>query len=116
MDISEVAAVLKKSGQTISTAESCTGGLIAKMLTDAPGSSDYFTEGVVAYSNDSKTRLLGVPEDLIMTHGAVSPQVAQAMAMGPERSNNQRGCRSVLATKAACIIGKRRLYMRAHSR
>lgn len=69
-------------GYTIATAESCTGGLIAERITDVAGSSNYFLEGVVSYSNAAKTRLLGVPADLIETHGAVSVEVAEAMAIG----------------------------------
>lgn len=67
-------------GQTLSTAESCTGGLIAKRITDVPGSSACFLEGVITYSNAAKTRLLGVPPDLIATYGAVSAPVARSMA------------------------------------
>ncbi len=82
MPARRVAALLKKHNRTVATAESCTGGLIAKLLTDIPGSSAYFIEGVVAYANESKTRLLGVPAQLIIDHGAVSRQVAAAMALG----------------------------------
>ncbi len=82
MPASEVARLLKAHHRTLATAESCTGGLIAKLLTDIPGSSEYFIEGVVAYANEAKTRLLGVPAQLITKHGAVSRQVAVAMAMG----------------------------------
>lgn len=64
------------------TAESCTGGLIAASLTDIPGSSDVFERGVVTYSNQAKTELLGVPEEVIAAHGAVSEPVARAMAEG----------------------------------
>ena len=67
---------------TIATAESCTGGLIAKRLTDVPGSSAYFFEGVVTYSNEAKIDLLGVPASLIAARGAVSAEVAEAMAAG----------------------------------
>ncbi|MGH9932063.1 MAG: competence/damage-inducible protein A [Pyrinomonadaceae bacterium] len=69
-------------GYTLSVAESCTGGLIAQRLTDVPGSSKYFIEGVVAYSNDAKTRTLGVEPVLLLEHGAVSAPVAEAMAEG----------------------------------
>ncbi len=82
MPAEQVADLLKKHKHTVATAESCTGGLIAKLLTDIPGSSEYFIEGVVAYANESKTRLLGVPAQLITEHGAVSQQVAVAMALG----------------------------------
>jgi len=83
-----VSAELKKQKVTIATAESCTGGLIANSLTDIPGSSDYFERGVVSYSNKSKTELLGVPEKLIKEHGAVSEQVAKAMAEGIRKKSN----------------------------
>lgn len=73
---------LTLGGYTLSVAESCTGGLIAERLTDVPGSSRYFIEGVVAYSNDAKTRTLGVEPILLMEHGAVSGHVAEAMAEG----------------------------------
>jgi nicotinamide-nucleotide amidase len=70
------------AGRRIATAESCTAGLLAARLTDRPGSSDYVAGGVVAYANDAKTGLLGVDPALIEHHGAVSEQVAQAMADG----------------------------------
>ena len=73
---------LTVGGYTLSVAESCTGGLIAQRLTDVPGSSKYFIEGVVAYSNDAKTRTLGVEPVLLLEHGAVSAPVAEAMAEG----------------------------------
>ena len=66
----------------ISTAESCTGGLIAALLTEIAGSSDVFERGFVTYSNGAKTQMLGVPADLIESHGAVSQSVARAMAEG----------------------------------
>ncbi len=75
-----VAAAL--SGRRLALAESCTAGLLAARITDRPGSSAYFTGGVVAYSNEAKAELLDVPEELIATHGAVSPEVALAMADG----------------------------------
>lgn len=74
--------VLRQHRLTVATAESCTGGLVAKRLTDIPGSSDYFVGGVVSYSNRLKTALLGVSETLLATHGAVSEPVARAMAVG----------------------------------
>jgi nicotinamide-nucleotide amidase len=73
---------LAVGGFTVAVAESCTGGLIAQRLTEVPGSSTYFMEGVVTYSNDAKVRLLGVPSDLIAEYGAVSAPVAEAMAEG----------------------------------
>lgn len=69
-------------GLTLGTAESCTGGLIAGRLTSIAGSSDVFRGGIVAYDNDVKQALLGVPADLLATHGAVSAEVAGAMAQG----------------------------------
>jgi nicotinamide-nucleotide amidase len=75
-------ALLKRNGFTLATAESCTGGLLAGRITDIPGSSEYFLEGAVTYSNESKMKLLGVPKKMIEDHGAVSEEVAQAMAAG----------------------------------
>jgi nicotinamide-nucleotide amidase len=69
-------------GLTLATAESCTGGLVAARLTSVPGSSDVFRGGVVAYANDVKAAGLGVPEELLARHGAVSAEVAQALASG----------------------------------
>ncbi len=69
-------------GLTIALAESCTGGMVAAALTDVPGSSDVLVGGVVAYSNLAKTRLLGVPAELIDVHGAVSAECVEAMALG----------------------------------
>src|SRR5919205_2364052 len=76
---------LAVAGFTLAVAESCTGGLISQRLTEVPGSSVYFMEGVVAYSNDAKTRSLGVDAELIQKHGAVSSEVAEAMAEGVRR-------------------------------
>ncbi|HLA11791.1 MAG TPA: competence/damage-inducible protein A [Pyrinomonadaceae bacterium] len=80
-----VAARLTLGGYTIGVAESCTGGLLAQRLTSIAGSSRYFIEGVVAYSNDAKTRTLGVEPILLLEHGAVSAPVAEAMAEGIRR-------------------------------
>ena len=73
---------LARLEKTIAVAESCTGGTLAKLLTDIPGASRYFTHGWVTYSNTAKTGELGVPADLIEKYGAVSEQVAQSMAQG----------------------------------
>ncbi len=77
-----VGGALVAAGWTLATAESCTGGLIGHLVTNVPGSSNYYRLGVVAYSNEAKVRLLGVPEDLIARHGAVSEPVVRAMAEG----------------------------------
>jgi nicotinamide-nucleotide amidase len=69
-------------GLTVALAESCTGGLLAATLTEVPGSSGYFRGGVVAYANDAKEALLDVPHAVLEAHGAVSAQVAMAMAQG----------------------------------
>ncbi len=81
----KVAKILRDSGLTLSVAESCSGGLIAKRITDIPGSSGYFLLGAVTYSNYSKERVLGVPAGLIEKYGAVSSEVALAMAEGVRR-------------------------------
>jgi nicotinamide-nucleotide amidase len=77
-----VAAALDERGWTVATAESCTGGLLAARLTDRPGSSARVLGGVAAYANSAKEALLGVPAELIEAHGAVSPEVAAALAQG----------------------------------
>lgn len=79
---------LKKKNLSIATAESCTGGLLAHLLTNISGSSEYFERGVVTYSNISKIELLGIPKETIKDYGAVSEETARAMAIGiKERSN-----------------------------
>ena len=80
--LNKVSTNLKKQKFTIATAESCTGGLLSHILTNISGSSDYFDRGIVSYSNKSKIQLLGVPENLLKKYGAVSEQVAKAMAEG----------------------------------
>ena len=75
-------ALLKEQGLTLGTAESCTGGLIAKYMTDLPGSSAVFRGGVVSYTDGVKAGVLGVPQEMLDQYGAVSPQVAEAMARG----------------------------------
>jgi nicotinamide-nucleotide amidase len=77
-----VGARLRAAGETIVTAESCTGGFIAKCLTDLPGSSDYFDRGWITYSNVAKLTELGVEAGTLATHGAVSEAVALAMVSG----------------------------------
>jgi len=77
-----VLADCRAKGLTLATAESCTGGMVATRLTSVAGSSDVFTGAVVSYADDVKVSELGVPEELIRAHGAVSPEVARAMAHG----------------------------------
>ena len=79
---SVVGELLEKNHMTLATAESCTGGLIGKMLTDRSGSSAYYVGGIISYSNDVKHEQLGVPSEMLAQHGAVSEQVAAAMAVG----------------------------------
>lgn len=81
-DLQALAAALRQRGWKLATAESCTGGLIAAACTALPGSSDWFERGFVTYSNEAKSQLLGVPAALIASHGAVSREVALAMAQG----------------------------------
>lgn len=81
----QVSQMLRERGMTIATAESCTGGLIAKSLTDLAGASEVFGFGTVTYANEAKTKLLGVPADMLEQKGAVSPEVAKAMAEGVRR-------------------------------
>jgi nicotinamide-nucleotide amidase len=79
---SVVGQLLRQKGMTLSTAESCTGGNIAQLITSIAGSSDYFKGSVVAYSNEIKEKLLGVPQQTLVDHGAVSEQTVIAMAEG----------------------------------
>ncbi len=83
---SALAEELERAGATVGVAESVTGGLIGHMLVDVPGISRFFLADVVAYGNEAKVDLLGVPRELIAEHGAVSPQVAEAMAHGARRA------------------------------
>lgn len=78
----ELLAACRARGETLATAESCTGGLVAATLTAIPGSSDVFERGFVTYANAAKSEMLGVPFWLIERHGAVSEDVARAMAGG----------------------------------
>ena len=77
-----VGKLLTERGETLAVAESCTGGLIGMRLTEVQGSSKYFLEGAVTYSNEAKTRTLGVPNEMLEEHGAVSSETAEAMADG----------------------------------
>jgi nicotinamide-nucleotide amidase len=86
-EASRLLDAFRARGHRIATAESCTGGLIAALLTEIPGSSDVVERGFVAYSNDAKMQMLGVPADLIATHGAFSEAVARAMAEGALRAS-----------------------------
>ena len=76
---------LKKRGMKIASVESCTAGIISKIITDAPGSSEVFDLGITTYSNEMKTKMVGVPEEILSLHGAVSPETARAMADGIRR-------------------------------
>jgi nicotinamide-nucleotide amidase len=77
-----VGRLLRERGESLSVAESCTGGLIGRRLTEVPGSSGYFMEGVITYSNDAKMRVLGVTAETLEKHGAVSAECAEEMAAG----------------------------------
>ena len=80
--VASIAAALLARRQTLATAESCTGGLVGALLTGRPGSSAWYLGGIVAYANDLKLRLLGVPAAVLAAQGAVSLAVAEAMAAG----------------------------------
>lgn len=97
MNSTELVAALVKKAQLVTTAESCTGGMVAAAITDIAGSSAVFDRGFVTYSNQAKTQMLGVPEKLIMAHGAVSEAVAKAMAQGALKNSS--------ATLAVSITG-----------
>ena len=86
--LDKISNLLKKLNLKVATAESCTGGLVAHSLTNISGSSDYFDRGVVSYSNISKSEMLGVSEKILNEYGAVSEQVAKAMAEGVRKCSN----------------------------
>jgi len=87
----EVGMWLVAHDEHLATAESCTAGWVAKAITDVPGSSEWFVAGVASYSDEAKTRLLGVPQELIRAEGAVSEAVVEAMARGAmERAGADR--------------------------
>lgn len=87
MKAKELGTLLLARKETITTAESCTGGMIAAAITDIPGSSAWFETGFVTYSNEAKQRLLGVDSGMLETYGAVSEPVVQAMAVGAKRES-----------------------------
>ena len=78
----DILMLARERGATITTAESCTGGMVAAALTDIPGSSAVFERGFVTYTNTAKSEMLGVREATLAAHGAVSEQVAREMALG----------------------------------
>ncbi len=80
--VADIGKGLRSRSEWLATAESCTGGLIARLLTDVAGSSQWFERGIVSYSNAAKIELLGVPVSVIDEHGAVSQPCAEAMAAG----------------------------------
>lgn len=82
----KIAALLKKRGLKVTTAESCTGGLIAATLVNVPGISEQFEQGYITYSNEAKEKLLGVSHDTLKKYGAVSEQTAGEMAAGARRA------------------------------
>jgi len=95
--VGELSTLLIDKSWTITTAESCTGGMIAAALTDVAGSSAWFRQGVISYANQAKTELLDVDEALLQQYGAVSEQVVKAMAVG--------ACRKAAANVAVAISG-----------
>jgi len=86
--ITEIASLLKQKKLTIATAESCTGGLLAHILTNVSGSSEYFNRGIIIYSYQAKTDLLDVPEKTLIDHGAVNEEVAKIMAENVRKKSN----------------------------
>lgn len=98
--IEKLAKNLKSRGLTLSTAESCTGGLVGALCTSLPGSSEWFYGGVIAYDNSLKTGLLGVPKATLAAHGAVSRETAAAMAAGALRA-----CGTTCAVSLTGIAG-----------
>ena len=87
--------LLKANNLTVTTAESCTGGLVAGRLINVPGISEYLKEGYITYSNEAKQKLLGVPAEILQKYGAVSPQTAEAMAKGGAKAAEADVCIAV---------------------
>lgn len=96
----EIGQLLRERGLSLAVAESCTGGLLGMRITEVPGASDYFRGGVIAYSNEVKQAVLGVPQEVLRRYGAVSPECARAMAEGVRRL-----CRCDLALAITGIAG-----------
>jgi len=88
----EIGELLRRRGLTLATVESATGGLISHLITDVPGSSDYYKGSVTSYSNEAKINIVGVKEDSINKYGAVSNQVAEEMAEGGRKLLNADIC------------------------
>ena len=93
--VETLATILLKNQWRLSTAESCTGGLVSASLTQLAGSSNWFGRGHVTYSNEAKSEDIGVESHLIEAHGAVSEQVAKAMAIGAKQSSNSNMALSI---------------------
>ena len=101
----QLAALLQAQGRMLATAESCTGGMISAACTELAGSSNWFERGFVTYSNEAKTELLNVPAPLIARHGAVSEEVARAMASGAISRSRAQVSVSVAVTGVAGPTG-----------
>ena len=93
--LAHIVQLLDGEHQTIATAESCTGGMLSQMITSVPGASHVFELGLCTYAERMKTRLLGVPAELIAAHGVVSAEVAAAMVQGLRRQSDADLCLSV---------------------
>ncbi len=96
-EIASLGELLLQRGEQLAVAESCTAGMLGGALASVAGSSAWFVGGVITYSNEMKQRMLGVPQSLLSTVGAVSPEVAEAMALG--------ACRECAADSAIAITG-----------
>jgi PncC family amidohydrolase len=83
--VEQIGELLSQQGWTLALAESCTGGLLGHRITNLSGSSTYFQGGAITYSNEAKERILGVPHQILVEHGAVSKETALAMAQGARR-------------------------------
>lgn len=93
--IENIVQLFDKREKKVSTAESCTGGLLSEMITAVPGASAVFEMGLCTYSNNVKMKLLGVPQDVLSQYGAVSPQTAEAMVLGLKKLSGADLCISV---------------------